>query len=102
MRRLLCVAVSLTLAAGSARADDKADAKAVVDKGIKAAGGEDNLAKFKARTFKGKGKFYGMGEGIDYTGDWSVQRPDKMRMQIDVAVGDMKFTMIRVMNGEKF
>jgi hypothetical protein len=96
----LAAALALT-AAGAARADDKADAKALIDKAIKAAGGEEKLAKFQAETFKGKGKFYGMGEGLDYTGEWAMQMPDKMRVQIEVAANGMKFNIVRVFNGEK-
>jgi hypothetical protein len=102
MRRLVCLAAVLAVvAAGAARADDKADSKAVIEKAIKAAGGEDNLAKFKAFTFKMKGKWYGMGDGIDYTGEVVVEVPDKSRVKIDTGVGDMKFTIINVSNGDK-
>ena len=68
MRRIVCLAAALVvLTAGAARAEEKADSKAVIEKAIKAAGGEEKLAKFKAATFKMKGKWYGMGDGIDYT-----------------------------------
>ena len=39
----------------------------MIEKAIKAMGGEENLAKGKAFTFTMKGKLYGMGDGIDYT-----------------------------------
>ncbi len=98
MRRLVCLAAAVALAlAGAARADEQADLKKVIDKAIKAAGGEEKLAKYKAETFKGKGKFYGMGDGVDYTGDWAIQRPDKMR--VEIKSGDFTFT--RVVNGGK-
>jgi outer membrane lipoprotein-sorting protein len=98
MRRIVCLALALVVvAAGAARADDKADSKAVIAKAIKAVGGEEKLAKHKAETFKGKGKFYGMGDGLDYTGEWSVQAPDKMR--VEIKAGD--FTFVRVINGDK-
>lgn len=102
MRRIVCLAVALALAAaGAARADEQADMKAVIDKAIKAAGGEEKLAKFKAATFKAKGKFYGMGEGIDYTGEYAVQQPDKFRVRIEAGSGDNKFVFVRVVNGDK-
>jgi hypothetical protein len=100
MRRILCLAVVLS-SAGLARADEAADMKALIDRAIKAAGGEARLAKFTAETFKLKGKWYGMGEGIDYTGEWAMQWPNKMRVQIDAGAGDMKFTFVRVVNGDK-
>jgi outer membrane lipoprotein-sorting protein len=102
MRRILCLAVALLPAAcATALADEESDLKAIIAKAIKAAGGEEKLDKFPAQTFKGKGKWYGMGDGIDYTGTWDVQRPDKLRVQIDVSAGGMNFTFIRVVNGDK-
>jgi hypothetical protein len=98
MRRIVCLTAALAvLAAGAARAEEKTDSKAVIAKAIKAVGGEEKVAKQKAETFKGKGKFYGMGDGIDYTGEWSVQQPDKMR--VEIKAGD--FTFVRVINGDK-
>jgi hypothetical protein len=94
-------AVLAVLAVGAARAEQKSDAKAVVEKAVKAVGGEEKLGKVKAFTFKMKGKWYGMGDGIDYTGEAAVEVPDKSRVRIDSGVGDMKFTFIQVSNGDK-
>jgi hypothetical protein len=94
-------AVALALvAAGAARADDNADTRAVIEKAIKAAGGADKLAE-KAATFKLKGKFYGMGEGIDFTGDYSIQPPDKFRVQMEIDVNGMKLAFTQVVDGDK-
>jgi hypothetical protein len=103
MRTILCAtAVVLALTATTtARADDKADTRAVIAKAIQARGGEEKLAKVKAVNFKGKGKFYGMGEGIDYTGEWNIQPPDKMRVQIGFDVNAMKITFVMVCDGKK-
>ncbi|MBY0522634.1 MAG: hypothetical protein K2R98_04525 [Gemmataceae bacterium] len=64
-------------------ADDKADAQAIVDKALKALGGEAKLAKFKAQTWNEKGTYYGMGEGLPFTGKYAIQFPDKFRMEIE-------------------
>jgi hypothetical protein len=102
MQRMVFAAAMLVLFTGcKARADDQADSKALISKAIKAAGGKENLAKYRAQTFKGKGKFYGMGDGIDYTGDWALQIPNCMRVQIEINAGGMKFTIVRVFNGAK-
>ena len=103
MRRTLCLtAVALALAAaGAARADDKADTRAVINKAIQARGGEEKLAKVKALHFKGKGKFYGMGDAIDYIGEWNIQPPDKFRVQINFEVNAMKITFLMVFDGKK-
>jgi outer membrane lipoprotein-sorting protein len=99
MRRIVCLAVALALT-GVVRADDQADLQKVIDKAIKATG-EEKFTKYKGVTFKMKGKFYGMGEGIDYTGDVVVQYPDKTRVKIEAGTGDMKFVFMKVLNGDK-
>jgi len=101
MRRIVTLAATLALMTGNVVADEQADMKALIEKAIKATGGEEKITKFKAETFKGKGKFYGNGEGADYTGEWAVQIPDKVRVQIETDAGGMKFTFIRVVNGDK-
>src|SRR5437660_633980 len=77
---LLCGIVVLVVSA--TRADDSADARAIIDKAIKASGGEEKLAKYKAETFKEKGTYYGMGNGQPYQGTYQVQLPDQFKMEI--------------------
>jgi hypothetical protein len=88
-------------AAGAARADEKADARAVIARAIKAVGGKEKLAGQKAVTFKAKGKYYGMGEAIDYTSEYAIQPPDKIRFQMAFEVNGMKFAMHYVFDGKK-
>src|SRR5205807_2708706 len=59
------------------------DARAIVNKAIQAAGGEKKLAKHNAVTMKEKGTYYGMGEGLPYTGNYSFQWPNQFRMEIE-------------------
>src|SRR5262245_57605941 len=66
-----------------AQADDQAEARAIIDKAIQAAGGEAKLDKFRAHTWKEKGTYYGMGDGIPYTGSYAVQWPGQFRMEIE-------------------
>jgi outer membrane lipoprotein-sorting protein len=97
MRQTMCmVSAGLLFLAGTAlgQGNGSADAKALVEKAIKAAGGADKLAKCKASTWSEKGIYYGQGNGIDYTGKYAVQWPDKFRMEIEGA-----FTI--VINGDK-
>jgi hypothetical protein len=105
MRKTVCLA-AVAAAVGlatvcTAQAGDQAELRALIDKAIKATGGEEKLAKYKGETFKAKGKFYGMGEGIEYTGEWSIQLPKQMRVQIDLDVNGMKIGVVRVSNGKK-
>jgi hypothetical protein len=102
MRTRRCASLALSfvlILAGSGRADDQA--RAIVDKGIKAAGGADKIAKFKALALKMKGTFHGMGAPIPYTGEWTVDLPDRMRMQLDFEANGMKFMFVRVYNRGK-
>jgi len=64
------------------RAADPSDATAVVKKGIEFLGGEKTLKSFKAATYSDKGTYYGMGDGLPYTGKFAVLWPDKFRMEI--------------------
>jgi outer membrane lipoprotein-sorting protein len=82
----------------TARADDAADAKALVEKAVKAHG---YRAGEKAATWKDKGKFTGGGFELEYTGDFAFQSPDKYRFAIDGEFGGMKVTFTVVANGNK-
>lgn len=75
-------ALSLVLSwTAAGRAEDK-DCRAIIDKAIQAAGGEEKLAKNKALTWKEKGTFSGQGAAQPYTGTYEVQWPDQFRMEI--------------------
>lgn len=84
MSKMLIGTTALVLIlAGQVRAEDPKDARAVVDKAIKAMGGAKKLEKFKAMTWKEKGTYYGMGDGVPYQGVLAVEWPDKFRMEIE-------------------
>ncbi len=102
--RIRCVSLTLCvifLAAGSVQADDQAEMKALIDKAIKARGGEAKLAKFKAETFTFKGKIHFDGNGIDITGEAAFQVPTRSRIQIEGTIDGNKFKMIQVVDGDK-
>jgi hypothetical protein len=94
----LCIALGAVI---GARAEDKTEAKAVVEKGIKALGGEEKLAKYKAATWKGKGKINFGGTEIEWTGDFSAQLPKQMKAVIEIDFNGMKVPFVRVLNGDK-
>jgi hypothetical protein len=99
MRKTLWAsACVLVLAGGVARADD-AEAKAIIEKGIKAMGGADVIKKLPASSAKGKGKFYGMGMELDYTWELQTQMPDRYRVLVEAEGGGFKF--IQVIKGDK-
>src|SRR5262249_47048090 len=80
------------------RADEQADLKVLLDKAIKARGGEEKLAKYKAATWKAKGKFHGLGQPFDFGGEWATQ-PGMSRSVFEFELGGMKFKRIAVVNG---
>lgn len=88
------IASVLLIGAGAVRSGDDNEARAIVDKAIKAMGGEAKLAKLKAMTWKEKGTYYGMGDGLPYMGEYAVQWPGQFRMDIQGA-----FTI--VLNNDK-
>ena len=100
MRRTFCGVLAVgVLLASQAGADEAA--QAVIDKAIAAHGGADNLTKYKAARWKGKGKFYGFGEALEYSGEWFQQLPRQTKVVIDVDLGGMKIQNLRVVNGDK-
>jgi hypothetical protein len=79
MRKILWLAFGCCLPfclVGSVRSDDQDDLKMVIDKGIKAAGGEEKLTKFKAGTCKIKGKILEDGKEGTFTFEAFLQGPD--------------------------
>jgi hypothetical protein len=100
MRTLFSLASAACLmVAASGRADEQADLQKIVDKAIKAHG--TPAAKHKATVSKMKGKFYGMGEGIDFTADLKTQDPGQSRMDFSLEVMGQTFEFIQTMNGDK-
>jgi hypothetical protein len=103
MRRLVlptgAVGALLVLAAFGRAGDDK-DLRAIIDKAIAAHGGEAKLAKFPAATLKGNGKFYGMGEAIDYNIE-IASGDKKFRFALDMTVMNFDLKIAVVVNGEK-
>jgi hypothetical protein len=85
---------------GPIRADDK-DAKAILEKAIKALGGEEKLSKASAITWKSKGKFsFGENES-GFTGQLTVQGVDHFRALFEGEFGGNQFKVVTVLSGDK-
>jgi hypothetical protein len=95
---MLASAVSVAMS-GLARAAD--DPKAVLEKGIKALGGEEKLAKFNAYSMKSKGKFYVQGSPNDFTSEVTVEGLDHSRSKIEGEFNGEKFEVTSVLAGDK-
>jgi hypothetical protein len=85
----------------TARADDSAAARALVDKAIQAQGGEAKLAKWAAVTAKLKGTFHGMGEAVAFTGESVTQGPDRQKVVFEAEISGEKYRVVHVLNGDK-
>jgi hypothetical protein len=78
------------------------DARAIIDKAIKAHGGQANLAKFQSQSIKGTGTFYGMGDdGIPFTGEFAFNGIDQSRFFVSATVGGQTFKILRILNKDK-
>jgi hypothetical protein len=94
---LTLVTASLLALAPSLRADDRADALAIVDDAIKAHGGADALTKTQSLTRKGTGTFT-LDKPTDFTDVVTVHLPDKVRLEVKAAGG---VNLLVILNGDK-
>jgi hypothetical protein len=86
--------------AGPARGDD-AKAKDVLDKAIKAIGGQEKLDKIKAISWKAKGTISINGSDSAFTSQATAQGLDHYRSEFEAEFGDNKVKGITVVNGDK-
>jgi hypothetical protein len=103
MERFLGAVFITALACGlgsPVRADEK-DATAIVDKAIKAMGGEEKLGKANAMSWKAKGKMtFGGSEG-DMSAQVTVRGLDQLRQEFEGEFGGNKVQGIFVLDGDK-
>lgn len=103
MRAFLCaVLLGLFFTATSLHAEDAADAKAVIEKAVKAAGGADKVSKPCALVWKYKGTFSGLGDPIELTGEVIQQTPKgQYKNVVNFEFMGNKGTRIVVFDGSK-
>jgi hypothetical protein len=104
MRRFIgaaVVTVLVTTGGFPVRAADERDTKAILDKAIKALGGEEKLSKVKGATWKAKGKIsFGENES-EFTSETTVQGIDHYRNEFEGQFGDNKVKGVVVLAGDK-
>jgi hypothetical protein len=98
MAILVSVPVSLLGAEGDK--GDK-DAQAVIDKGIKALGGQEKLSAAKALSWKGKGKITFNDNENEFTSQTTVQGLDHVRSEFAGEFMGNKVKGVTVLNGDK-
>jgi hypothetical protein len=99
MRRLLYSALALAVVAPAGRAQD--DAKAVIEKAIKAHGGAEALDKYKAGRIKSKGVVTVAGMEITVAGTSVFQLPNQSKSQLEMEVMGQKVPIVQLVNGDK-
>jgi len=87
-------------AGGPARADDK-EPNAILDRAIKAMGGEEKLKKLDAMTWKSKASIIINGDSNDITLNSTVQGLDHYRTEFEGKFQDNPFKGVVVLNGNK-
>ena len=103
MKRLLGAWFFTVLVVGSASvalADDK-EATAILDKGIKALGGEEILNKDSVYTWKIKGSVSINGNESDFAGSGAAKGMDQSRAVVELEINGNKFAVTTVLNNDK-
>jgi hypothetical protein len=85
----------------AARAADDKDTKAILDKAIKALGGEEKLKTLKAATWKAKGKINFGGNESDFASQTTVQGLDHFRQEFEGEFMGNKVKGVTVLKGDK-
>jgi hypothetical protein len=104
MRYIAAILGLALLSAGVARADEQTEVGGVIDKAIKAVGGEEKLLKYKACTYKTKEYWFNLLGHQDSTAEYAIQFPDKRRRVVterDRQDTWKDVTSISVLNGKK-
>ena len=100
-RRVLWTLGFVLAAAFALHAAEQDDAKNIIDKAIKAHGGQEKLAKLKAVTMRLKGTLHQPGGDVPFTGEMVTQGADQSRLVLDGESNGAKFTFVQVLNGDK-
>jgi len=88
-------------AAFALHAAEQDDAKNIIDKAIKAHGGQEKLTKLKAVTMRLKGTLHQPGGDVPFTGESSPKVRTKAGLALDGEINGMKFTFVRVLSQDK-
>src|SRR4051794_23876827 len=93
--RLLSVAFVVVLTVSSLHSGEEKDVRALIVKAIQAKGGEEIQAKYKGLVMKGTGTFYGLGDGIPFSGEWYYEGK-AMRNRATIEIKNMNNVLTMV------
>jgi hypothetical protein len=91
----------LLLCGPAARADNNADAKALLDKALKAMGGEEKVAKLKMGSTRGKVTGSAGGQNLELVLAATWKDTDKLHLDADVNEGGQMHKAVFVINADK-
>ncbi len=101
MRRLLPFSLTVGLVLGLVPFARAQEARAIIDKAVKAYGGAEKFAKLKAMQVKAKGTLEVMGMTLPFTKETSVQYPGKFKEVMQMEVDGQQIIVNSVFNGTK-
>jgi hypothetical protein len=101
MRGAVWLATAACLFPAAARADDAADARAVLDRAVKAMGGKDKLARLQAVTWKGKGTVQIEAVKVSFTDELSALGLGRYNWQVAAEVNGRAIGLAIVFKGDK-
>jgi hypothetical protein len=104
MKKCVGLAILVTVActiAAPLRADEGQATSAVLDKALRALGGEERLSKIKAATWKAKGKIRLSGQDQDFSSEVAVQGMDQYREVFYTDLLGKKTKSVAVLYGDK-
>ncbi len=89
------------LGAGLARAGDRENALALIERAIQAHGGADALKRSQTYVRTGSGSMYLPDKTTPFKDEWAVQLPDKVRANIELGAAQERIAVTIVINGDK-
>lgn len=99
MRTLIVSTGMVVLLATSLAAQAPDDARALIERAIKAHGGADALGRVRADKVKFKGTLVLQGHTVPFLAETTVQLPSKYRNVIEINSGGDKHTIVHIVNG---
>lgn len=85
----------------SARADEAADARTLVEQAVQAHGGITGMAKMQTMTRSATGKMFLLGQETPFRDELVVALPKKWRWNLDGTLGGKQVQMLLVLNGDE-
>ncbi len=83
------------------RAEDETQPSVIVEKAIKALGGEDAMARLQAVTWKAEGTIHGPGVDLSITEEGAAQSAHQYRVDVTQEANGSRFSSLTVLNGDR-